>query len=41
MSEIDNEEIISQIIGIGKCCEQRGDEVSKYDKSCHICSLIL
>ena len=35
-SKIENEKIISQIVGIGKNSDQ--DRVSKYDRSGHICS---
>ena len=37
----ENEKIISQIIGSGKCCDPSSDRVSKDNKSCHICGLRL
>ena len=39
LSKIENEEIICQIFGIGKCSYQRGDRVSKYGKNCHFCRM--
>ena len=34
------EKIIGQIVGIRKNCDQNCDDrVSKYEKSCHICSM--
>ena len=36
--KVENEKIISQIVGVSKISDQNGDKVSKNDKSCHICS---
>ena len=33
--------IISQIVGISEGCGQKGDRVSKKDKSCHIRNMSL
>ena len=41
MSKIEKEKIIGQTVGISKNCDQYSDRVSKYDKSCHICSMRL
>ena len=33
--------IISQVVGIGKSCDQNGERVSKNNKSCFICNIWL
>ena len=38
IKEFENDDIISQMVGIGEVCDQNGDRVSRNDKSCHICS---
>ena len=37
----ENEKIISQSVGIIKCCDQNCARVSKNDKNCHIHSMKL
>ena len=39
--KVENEKIISQIVGISKICDQNGDGVSKNYKYSHICSMAL
>ena len=39
--KVENEKIISQIVGISKICDQNGDRVSKNYKYSHICSMAL
>ena len=34
---LENEKIISHIVGISEVCDKNGDRVSKNDKSCYIC----
>ena len=41
MSKIEDEKITNQIVGISKSWDQNGDRVSKYAKSCHVCSIKL
>ena len=41
LSKLENEDIISQIVGIGWFCNQNGDRVSKANKSCYIWSMRL
>ena len=36
---VENEKIISQIVGISEACDLNGDRVSMKDKSYHICSI--
>ena len=38
VKEFENYNIINQFVGIIKCCDQRGDRVSKNKRSFHICS---
>ena len=33
---VENEKIISQIVGVSQVCDQNGDRVPKTDKNCHI-----
>ena len=35
--KVEDEKIISQIVGLIKRCNQNGDRVPKNNKSCHIC----
>ena len=39
--KVENEKIISQIVGISEVLGQNADRVSKNDKSCHIFSIRL
>ena len=39
IKELKMKVIISQIVGISEYRDQNGDRVSKYDKSCNICSI--
>ena len=40
-SWVENEKIISQIIGVCEVCDQNDDSVSKNDKSCRIYNMLL
>ena len=38
---VENEKIISQIVGISEVCNQNGDRVSQNENNCDICSIRL